>query len=112
MSQTTADAFDSAVTLAASLVEFFYRRGYRLRLVIGDQEVDAGSGCEHYDRLMRALALCSVTDDASVPTSLWSLAEDMDAGIYTILILPWDDARFAAIEGRASRVLRPEVVWS
>jgi uncharacterized protein (DUF58 family) len=51
-------AFERAVSIAVSLVAYFHDRDYSIRAVIGDEEINFGTGAEHYVRILRALALC------------------------------------------------------
>lgn len=54
------DSFEKAVTLAASLVSWFCRKGYTVRAVVGPQEVSPGVGTRQEYRILRRLALCEL----------------------------------------------------
>jgi uncharacterized protein (DUF58 family) len=51
-------AFERAVSVAASLITYFHNRDYSIRAVIGGEEIEFGTGAEHYVGILRTLALC------------------------------------------------------
>ena len=51
-------AFERAVSIASSLVTYFHNRDYSIRAVVGNEEIEFGTGAEHYVGILRALALC------------------------------------------------------
>ena len=99
--------FERAVVLAASLAEFFHRRGYRLRLIVGAHDVPAGIGGDQYLRVLNALALCQSGFQPSASSILLrSLSQDTAAGVLSVLVLPWEDPRLSALSRLVSRVFR------
>jgi uncharacterized protein (DUF58 family) len=54
------EAFERAVTLAASLAKWFCERGYTVRAIIGRHDVPAGVGRRQLYRILWRLALCEL----------------------------------------------------
>jgi uncharacterized protein (DUF58 family) len=102
-------AFEEAVSLTASLADYFARKHYRIRLVAGPHEVSAGAGAEHLRLVFRALALCEPTDADVGAAAFRSVVEDARGGALTLLILPWEDTRLTGVMRSVSRVLGPGV---
>jgi uncharacterized protein (DUF58 family) len=85
-------AFEQAVSLTASLAAFFHQQGHAIRLLVGEQEIPAGTGEAHYDAILRALALCRpVSSESPVPAAMRALAGQMALGELTLIVLSWPD---------------------
>lgn len=76
-------AFERAVSVAASLTVYFHDRDYSIRAVIGDEEIECGTGAEHYVRILRALALCKrqVSGVSRIKTQQADAARPPEAGM-------------------------------
>jgi uncharacterized protein (DUF58 family) len=95
-------AFEQAVSLTASLVDWFHRQGHAIRLVVGDQEIAGGSGEAHYDAMLRALALCRpVAAGSPAPAAMRALP-----GESVFVVLSWPDpAILSSGESRLGRII-------
>jgi uncharacterized protein (DUF58 family) len=99
--------FEQAVIMTASLVTFFHERGYAVRLLVGDQEIQHGVGARHYYVLLRALGLCRLTSSSGSGTlspAFRSLRGG--SGELSLLIMPWPDPRLTNISRQVSKVIQ------
>ena len=100
------EEFESAVTVAASLADYYLRRGMTVRLLTATGEVPFGSGVEHAAPILRALALVKpvpIFEGSTRPSpGHWSRGADG-----RILIVPWEDPSWRDFPGGAASVLHP-----
>jgi uncharacterized protein (DUF58 family) len=90
--ETAQPAFEQAVSLTASLAAFFHAQGHAIRLLVGEQEIPAGTGEAHYDTILRALALCRpVSSESPVPAAMRTLVGQTVRGELTLVVLSWPD---------------------
>lgn len=99
-------AFEQAVSLTASLAAFFHRQGYALRLLLNDEEIGFGTGEAHFERILRALALCQpAVSGPPVPPALRVLAGRPASGALRLIILSWSDPAVMSVCTSAGRIL-------
>ena len=99
-------AFEQAVSLTASLAAFFHQQGHAIRLLVGEQEIPAGTGEAHYDAILRALALCRPVVAASpVPAAMRALAGQTVPGEFTLIVLSWPDPAVISACRTAGRII-------
>ena len=85
------DAFERAVSIAASLLDQLLKGGYQVRLLLGDQQEILASGPEQFLHLLHLLALCKrrpVTADVSIRRAMAQALGESYGGL-TLLLLPW-----------------------
>ena len=89
-SEPAQQLFEQAVTLTASLAQFFHQRRYQIRLLVGEEELPYGIGDAHFHRLLTLLALCRQADtpSSSLLSSLKKLAGKSE---YSIVVLSESD---------------------
>ena len=97
--------FEEAVSLAASLAVLFTRRGYEVRLVVGEQEVAYEAGDAHLSRMLSLLAVCrrivGSPPDSREPLRL----TESRGNELTLHVLPCPDPRFTVATEGSTRVL-------
>lgn len=99
-------AFEQAVSLTASLAAFFRRHGCALRLLLGDEEIPFGTDEAHYERILRALALCQpAACDSPVPPAIRALAGWPASGAMTLIVLSWPDPAVMSACAGVGRIL-------
>jgi uncharacterized protein (DUF58 family) len=103
-------AFEQAVSLTASLAAFFHAQGHAIRLLVGEQEIPAGTGETRYDAILRALALCRpVSSKSPVPAAMRALAGQQALGELTLIVLSWPDpAVMSACQGVGQIIMAPD----
>jgi uncharacterized protein (DUF58 family) len=105
----SAEFFEQAVSLTASLAAYFQRQGFAVRLLVGEQEVPHGLGQTHLYRILRALALCEpvgVRQCADAALDGFRTLRDRTArGEVTIVVLPWLDRDLQAMCRDVSRLI-------
>ena len=65
-SDATAESFERAVSTAASLVWYFCKKGYSVKLVTCDNALRYGEGVEHMHRMLTVLALIQPVSECPV----------------------------------------------
>jgi uncharacterized protein (DUF58 family) len=95
---TATQDFERAIILTASLAAHFQRKGFAMRLVIGDEELRLGTGQGHFYRILRLLACSrlSLNTGAPIPSSFLTLSSDTAVGQLVLLILHWEDDQLRA----------------
>lgn len=104
------DSFERALSIAASLLDLFLKRGYRIRLLLGDGLEAPAGGTEDSLPLLHTLALCercSVTNGASVREALARALAKPHEGV-TILLLPWIDPAWDKEFPTVDHVISPQ----
>ena len=104
-------AFEDAVSLTASLANFFRQRGYQVRLLIGETNGPYASGAAHFYRLLTRLALCEPTEKPSTKAiqSLRALAAESEQ---SIVILPVADTLVLDLCRDAGHIfIASELTW-
>ena len=104
-------AFERAVILMASLAAYFHARGFAIRVLLGDEELIHGADDAHLYRIFRMLALCrEIHDDlyAAIPESLLRLNDISASEEFTVLVLPWPDARLASACRGVGRIIHAD----
>ncbi|MBI4000561.1 MAG: DUF58 domain-containing protein [Nitrospira defluvii] len=87
------DAFERALSIAASLLDLLLKDGYHVRLLLEDQQEILASGPEQFLHLLHPLALCErrpVTSGASIRQAIAQALGESHGGL-TLLLLPWVD---------------------
>lgn len=86
------DVFERALSLAASLIDYYVKHGMRVRLLLGDQDHLVAEGDDQTRELFHALALCErrpVTAGHSVQQAMTqALTEAAETGA-VIWLSPW-----------------------
>lgn len=100
--------FEEAVSLAASLVHAFARKGYEVGLSTLDREIPSRQGMTHCYRILQHLALLSTIPAEKAPKN----AHHLMGGLLTrphqvILVLPWEDPFWRAREVHFTRIITP-----
>lgn len=88
-----AGAFERALSIATSLLDFLLKEGYHVRLLLGDHYEVFASDAGQFFQLLLPLALCErrpVTSAASTQQTLGHALKEAHTDL-TILILPWTD---------------------
>ena len=87
------DAFERALSIAASLLKLLLNGGYRIRLLLGDQEEILANEPNHFFHLLHSLALCERRPARAGESVPQPMAEALAASREgpTILIRPWTD---------------------
>ncbi|HVG03204.1 MAG TPA: DUF58 domain-containing protein [Nitrospira sp.] len=104
------DAFERALSVAASLLDHLLREGYQARLLLGDQPEIHASGPEQLIQLLRPLALCERHPIASAI----AIRDRMEQALFqvheglTLLVLPWIDPAHEQMEKIVDHVISPE----
>ena len=104
------DAFERALSVAASLVDHLLKDGYQVRLISGDQPEIRASGPEQLLHLLHPLALCERHPIASAQT----IRDRMEQALMqvheglTVLVLPWIDPAHSQMQGLVDHVMSPE----
>jgi uncharacterized protein (DUF58 family) len=101
--------FERAVTLTASLADYFLRKGMRVRLLTATGEVPFGSGAGHVTPILRALALVKAVPlyEGSTRPSPGHWSWD-DGG--RITIVPWEDPSWYGEPSGDSTVVHPALL--
>ncbi len=87
------DAFERALSIAASLINWFLNGGYHVRLLLGDEEEILAQGPDQFLHLLHALALCGrrpAPSGESIQRPMAQALAELHEGL-TILVLPWND---------------------
>ena len=99
--------FERSVTFTASLLSQLTERAYPVRLIVGTEDSELGSGSGHLVAMLRLLALCErqlpKTGGSHDSTPL-PLNHDDERG-YTVAVVPWSDQAASASIVQADRVL-------
>ncbi|CAE6705845.1 MAG: DUF58 domain-containing protein [Nitrospira sp.] len=102
--------FERTLSITASLVDYYVKRGVRLRLILGDQPHLLADGEEQSRDLFHALALCErrpVTASASVHQAMGQALVNASEGP-TIWLSPWMDAAWFEALPAVDLILSPQ----
>jgi len=102
--------FERTLSIAASLIDYYVKRGVRLRLLLGDQQNLLADGEDQLRDLFHALALCErrpVTASASVHQAMALGLTNSEEGPI-IWLSPWTDAACAEALPAIDLMLTPQ----
>ena len=87
------DAFERALSIAASLLNLLLNDGYHVRLLLGDQGEILANGPDQFIHLLHSLALCErrpAPSGESIQQPMAQALAESHEGL-TILVLPWTE---------------------
>ena len=104
------DAFERALSVAASLVDHLLKDGYQVRLISGDQPEIRASGPEQLLHLLHPLALCErhpIAPAQTIRDRMEQALMQVHEGL-TVLVLPWIDPAHSQMQGLVDHDMSPE----